>query len=447
MHFLPLLLVQALLLAQAELLGGGLPLSGAPAPWSHTWDTAGAAYWGDFGYSLLTETQAAFVAKRYSLASLEKCTGRGSGLTTEAAIYQTAAQLKRHNPDTKVAFYWSTTQAGIECYDNNHTFMSHPDWWLRDDDGKVVLTNGRQKHPPFTKGNPRIDCTNEEAVAWWVSVPLNGTRAPFLIDAVLADAAGYDAIPYISSSRLGRLYTAKLAMIAKLQAEFDAVGRGGVVFGNGLGEYSMPPSDPDPHNRRILEAARGIQNEHFAAFEQVDPLTGSLLKDKVCDTLDQIEWAAAAANGSKSVFCSFWAGPYVTPSGAQNWPAYANGTQPCGTNCTSAEQYQGWRLALIKYLPFNLAAFLTVAQRNTWFTQAVWYEGRQGFFPCPEAPDTCATPDDFYADYLDRPLGPPLGARRKAAGSAYRWTREFEHATVTLDLDDPVGGSGVVFRT
>ena len=134
----------------------------------------------------------------------------------------------------------------------------------------------------------------------------------------------------------------------------------------------------------------------------------------------------------------------MTPSGPQNWPAYASGTQPCGTNCSAAEQYAGWRSALVKYLPFNLAAFLTVAQENTWFTQAVWYEDRQGFIPCPDAPDTCATPADFYAEYLDRPLGPPLGARRKVA--AYRWTREFEHATVTLDLDDPVGGSGVLFH-
>ena len=31
-------------------------------PWRHGWDTAGAAWWGDFGYSLLTEAQAAFVA-------------------------------------------------------------------------------------------------------------------------------------------------------------------------------------------------------------------------------------------------------------------------------------------------------------------------------------------------------------------------------------------------
>ena len=60
-----------------------------------------------------------------------------------------------------------------------------------------------------------------------------------------------------------------------------------------------------------------------------------LRKDKVSDVLDQIEWAAAVEGGSKQVFCSFWAGPYTTPSYQHTgWPAYANGVQPCGTNCT-----------------------------------------------------------------------------------------------------------------
>ena len=60
----------------------------------------------------------------------------------------------------------------------------------------------------------------------------------------------------------------------------------------------------------------------------------------------------------------------------------------------------GWKKALAKYLPFNLAAFLSVATPTTWFTQAVWYADDQGFYTCPDAPTTCAAPEDFYADYL-----------------------------------------------
>jgi hypothetical protein len=135
------------------------------------------------------------------------------------------------------------------------------------------------------------------------------------------------AIPNISVSRLQTLYTAKLAMLSRLQDAFDQAGRGGVVFGNGLSEYNQSPTDP--HNRRILSATRGIQNEvrsvmflgarpdmyltrkyltrsetplqHFAAFEQVDSKTGELRKDKVSNVLDQIEWASTVNGSSKQV--------------------------------------------------------------------------------------------------------------------------------------------------
>ena len=33
----------------------------AVAPWAHSWDTAGQAWWGDFGYSLLNDEQARFI--------------------------------------------------------------------------------------------------------------------------------------------------------------------------------------------------------------------------------------------------------------------------------------------------------------------------------------------------------------------------------------------------
>ena len=111
------------------------------------------------------------------------------------------------------------------------------------------------------------DYTNEEAVAWWVSVPLSGPNAGELIDGVLADNSAFGVHPNISETRLEALQQAKLAMIGKLQAEFDKVGRGGVVFGNGLNEYDQSPTDP--HDFDILEHVAGIQNEHYAVFEQV----------------------------------------------------------------------------------------------------------------------------------------------------------------------------------
>ena len=191
------------------------------------------------------------------MVSLEKCTGRDSGFMTEEAIYRTAAQLKGFNPDLKVLFYWSTSQAGIACYKANEALTKHPEWLLRDGEGKLVSP-------------PRIDVTNADAVNWWLSVPLNGTDGQGnyegvgpvtkLIDGILADDSGYNAFPGFTTSRLEQLYSAKLSMIQRMQKKFSSA-NAGVVLGNGLSEYDQSP--PDPHNLRIIEAVDAVQNEHY----------------------------------------------------------------------------------------------------------------------------------------------------------------------------------------
>jgi hypothetical protein len=332
---------------------------------------------------------------------------------------------------------------------------------LKDDNG-VVVGHKDSTHPA---GQPRIDWTIQAAADWWVSVPLkgyNGTssaEAANLIDGVLADGAGFESIPNITAARLQTLNNAKLGMLQKLQQQFDAVGRGGVVFANGLSEYDQDPQDP--HNKRLLAAVQGVQNEHYAAFEQVLS-NGSLNLPKVADVLDNIEWASLSnvhgapgwCLGCKQIFSSHWAGPYVgfsTESGlSKGWPKYHDNSQPCGSNstqganCTAAQHMMGWRDELIKWLPFNLASFLSVAQQNTWFTLAVWYSDNQGFAPCPDNPASCAFDPSFYSDYLKQPLGKPLNVRQKVG--YYKWTREFEHATVTVDLTSPLEGTKIVFH-
>lgn len=61
--------------------------------WTHGWDSTSSMTFADFGYSLLSQSQAAFVASKYRIISLEKCTGRSQGVTTETGIYRTARQV------------------------------------------------------------------------------------------------------------------------------------------------------------------------------------------------------------------------------------------------------------------------------------------------------------------------------------------------------------------
>ena len=131
--------------------------------------------------SLLTDAQAEFVASKYRIVSLEKCTGAAT-TKTEEAIYSTARQLKKKDPTTKVIFYLATDQQGIGCYKANDEFKVHPEWHLKDDKGTEVP-------------GPVLDCSNAEARNWWTRIPLSGvdntgefegTPVSELIDGVLA---------------------------------------------------------------------------------------------------------------------------------------------------------------------------------------------------------------------------------------------------------------------
>ena len=136
---------------------------------------------------------------------------------------------------------------------------------------------------------------------------------------------------------------------------------------------------------------------------------------------------------------NFWAGPITGFSSANDttrgWPTYPprdpTNHAPTGT---AAEVRRGWAANLERWMPFNLAAFLSVAGPSTYFTQMVWYASYEGFLPCPTAPDTCI---GVPSTDMHRPLGAPLGLRQQL--SQYKWQRRFEHAVVTLDLEDPLG--------
>jgi hypothetical protein len=121
-----------------------------PQNWAHSWDTAILSQFIDYGYSTLTNDEAAFVATHYQGASFEKCTGPGP---TEVNVWATAAQIKAINPAFKAVFYWDMDQFALHCYSAYNDFMANPSWWLRDDQGAVV--NG-------STNQPVMDYTNAE---------------------------------------------------------------------------------------------------------------------------------------------------------------------------------------------------------------------------------------------------------------------------------------------
>jgi len=384
--------------------------------WTHDWTTAASAQFADFGYVALTPAQSAFAAASYTIVSLEKCTGPGP---TEANIYATAARIKAANAKTRVLFYWATDQQGIWCYAASAALLANPSWWLRDDAGRVInVTQG-------ASSVPRIDYTVAAARDWWASVPLAGAGAAALIDGVLADGTGSRCpAPGISAARCAALVAGKSAMVRQLQAALDAA-NGGSVLGNGLDLYDGGPAD---HNLYTLADMDGIMGEHYAVFESVRA-NGTLDVDRVALFISLVGEAAAK---KKLVVVATWPGLYMTPFAADGWPSWPNASQPTTT--------VGWQAALLAKHAFALAAYLTVAEETVFMQYEGWYSSAQGAIACPEAPQSCAAPPNWYPD-LQRPLGAPAGPAVRAGKT---WTRRFAHATSTLNLDQP-DASGVAF--
>jgi len=396
----------------------GLCACAARGGFVHGFDTALHSQFIDYGYGKLTSAQAAFVAAKYRVVSLEKCT---SSTNTEAAITSTAAQLKAIDPTVKVLFYWAVDQQGIWCYSSQATLLANPSWWLRDDAGALV--NVSSSGPGAL--SPRIDWTVPAARAWWVSVPLSAPGAARVIDGVLADGTGSRCpAAGIAPARCAALVAAKSVMVRALQDALDAA-NGGSVLGNGLDVY---PGGPPDNNMYTLADMDGIMGEHYAVFESVKA-DGGLDVDRVALFISLVANASAQ---NKNVVVATWPGPIVTPF-TDGWPSWPNNTQPA--------DLAGWRAALLDKHRFALAAFLTVAEANVWQQYEGWYDGfTQGAIACPQAPETCAAPAGWYPQ-LEQPLGPPAGPAVRAGNV---WTRHFLHATSVLDLDAP-GNSGVTF--
>lgn len=105
-----------------------------------------------------------------------------------------------------------------------------------------------------------------------------------------------------------------------------------------------------------------------------------------------------------------WAGPEVRPS-----------------------TVDGLKKASVDRLVESLAPFLIVANERTWLSYAWFYDADTGYVPCDDDPQSCSVPQGWYSDFA-RPLGQPLGPAHSDGNT--RWSRAFQHAQVSIDLQD-----------
>ena len=176
------------------------------------------------------------------------------------------------------------------------TFLAHPEWWLRDDNGNAVLA--------AVSGSPQYDFTNPAGVQHWLAMPIAGLDG--VIDGFLFDGGAiYNQPANVSASRAAALEQGMWSAIGSMQQRLTAA-NGGLALANGMIGGPINPHTPDdPYNLGVLAHADGIENERGTpTFELVNHTSGAFLNDGVAANLAAIERASQLANGTKVRTCS-----------------------------------------------------------------------------------------------------------------------------------------------
>lgn len=318
----------------------------------------------------MTDQEIEFLASHSNFIVLEKSHGARVHGSTEAGIADTARRIVKRNPDAKVLFYLNA----FINWPGYSAFDTYRDeWTLRNLRGEVVT---------HTSGTPRPDPSNPDFRQWWVDVVVSANRvAP--LGGVFIDAIPQAISPWLArevgDEKSRAVIDGLREMIAITKRE---LGPDGIVLVNGLRTTDF---------RQILDwdGIDGVMIEHFAAFRTTS-------SEDIKADLDSIALAASK-------------GKFVVLKG---WP---------GFNWLDREMMQRPHAELLALardrIDFPLACFLIAAQPGSHFCYSWGYTNTDGML-------------DSYPE-LERKLGPP---KADATWSGLTATREFQHATVRVDL-------------
>jgi hypothetical protein len=120
-----------------------------------------------------------------------------------------------------------------ECSSHSAEWNSHPEWWLKDDNGTYIKDHGNTHMMDFS--NP--ECANFFAGVYLSVLNVKLASGKPAVDYIYMDGAGCSDTEYqpgIGPTRSRAICGGKMAMIAKLQAKLVARGEGQNLILNGM---------------------------------------------------------------------------------------------------------------------------------------------------------------------------------------------------------------------
>ena len=230
---------------------------------------------------------------------------------------------------------------------------------------------------------PNYDLTRPDVRDWWSDTAAKAVRE-YGADGIFADAMGQRREKGLSEAKLKALVAARVALLEETRRK---IGPDKLIIYNGL-------MKDDP--KKLLQFADGAMIESFC-----HPKYGSS-KEVLTAYFDATR---AAAREGKIVILKGW------PGFTFRWK-----------DMMKKPHAELLRLARER-ITFPLACFLIAAARNCYFCYSWGYREFHGTF-------------DWYSEF-DKPLGPPKG---EGVRDGWTYRRQFEHASVFVDLEKKIAG-------
>lgn len=367
---------------QPLVTSGGKVFTPKPFYPDFTWDTVPLYQMFADDHRLLSDREVEKIAATSSFICIEKNHGVNKLGSAELGAKHESARFKKVKPRIKALCYFNSAYT--------YPFTSYNQRFARgiiQDADKKFLVRDPETGELASRGNTYFfDVLNPDLRKWWSDTV-----------GVLVKESGTDGLFVDQMHGFVWLRKDRRSEVAKAQAEMmrmakEAIGEDKILLLNNAG-----------HIPALLEVGDAFMFEHYNS--EVSTSKEAIVRD----------WAVMkkiAERGKIAVY-RFGADPEGTPLASVS-------------RRSRIEDKDGQFEKLSKeQLDFFLACYLIGAQPYSYFQYGWGWSLTTG-------------PLTDYSQ-LEKPLGPPLGEYKRVSPQGWVFTREFEHASVWLDLENRQG--------